>query len=71
MTFGEALVLLKGGRKVARQGWNGRGMWIELQRPDEQSKMKRPYLFMSPVGGDLVPWVATQSDLLADDWILI
>ena len=71
MTFGEALVLLKDGRKVARQGWNGRGMWIELQRPDEQSKMKRPYLFMSPVGGDLVPWVASQSDLLADDWILI
>ena len=46
-------------------------MWIELQRPDEQSKMKRPYLFMSPVDGDLVPWVASQSDLLADDWILI
>jgi hypothetical protein len=40
-----------------------------MQVPDEHSKMKRPYLYMSPVDGDLVPWVASQSDLLAEDWI--
>lgn len=68
MNFGEALNALKSGGKVTRSGWNGKGMFVELQVPDEHSKMRRPYLFMSPVGGDLVPWVASQSDLLADDW---
>lgn len=43
-------------------------MWLALQVPDAHSKMKRPYIYMSPVGGELVPWVASQSDLLADDW---
>ena len=66
--FGGALGRLKDGRKVARRGWNGEGMFIQLQTPDEHSKMRRPYLYMSPVDGELVPWVASQSDLLADDW---
>jgi len=43
-------------------------MFVELQVPDENSKMRRPYLFMSPIDGDLVPWVASQTDLLAEDW---
>lgn len=68
MDFGEALSAVKNGERVYRDGWNGRGMYVELQVPDEHSKMKRPYLFMSPVDGDLVPWVASQSDLLAEDW---
>lgn len=68
MNFGEALLALKRGHAAARGGWNGRGMWIKLQEPDENSKMKRPYIYMCPVDGDYVPWVASQSDLLADDW---
>lgn len=68
MNFGEALTELNDGVRVARGGWNGKGMYVELQVPDGQSKMRRPYLFMRPVDGDLVPWVASQSDLLADDW---
>lgn len=71
MTFGEALRHLKHGHRVERQGWNGRGMYVELQPPDGNSKMKRPYLFMRPVDGDLVPWVASQSDLLAEDWLVV
>lgn len=71
LTFGIALQLLDSGRKVTRAGWNGRGMWIELQRPDAHSKMTRPYLFMSTVDGDLVPWVASQTDLLASDWQVV
>ncbi len=70
MDFGEALDELKNGGRVARAGWNGKGMYVELQVPDEFSKMRRPYLFMRPVDGDLVPWVASQSDLLAEDWLL-
>lgn len=68
--FGWALAALRDGKRVAREGWNGRGMWVALQVPDEHSKMRRPYLFMRPVDGDLVPWVASQSDLLATDWTL-
>lgn len=71
MNFGEALNLLRSGHKVAREGWNGKGMWIALQVPDEHSKMRRPYLYMRPVDRELVPWVASQSDLLADDWVII
>lgn len=71
MDFGQALTALKTGSKATREGWNGKGMHIELQVPDEHSKMRRPYLFMSPVDGDLVPWVASQSDLLAEDWATV
>jgi len=69
MNFGAALDLLKAGKKVTREGWNGKGQYLELQTPDEHSKMRRPYIFISPVDGSLVPWVASQSDLLAEDWV--
>ena len=66
--FGWALAALKSGERVSRAGWNGEGMWLALQRPDEGSKMTLPYIFMSTVTGDLVPWLASQTDVLADDW---
>lgn len=66
--FGGVLEILRRGGKAAREGWNGKGMFIELQKPDEHSKMKRSYIFMSPTDQQLVPWVASQSDLLAVDW---
>lgn len=68
MDFGKALDEVKKGNQVYRSGWNGKRMWVALQVPDENSKMRRPYLYMKPVDGDLVPWVASQSDILADDW---
>lgn len=68
MNFGQALQALKDGYRVTREGWNGQGMWLELQVPDEHSKMTRPYVFMKTVDGDLVPWVASQTDLLSSDW---
>ena len=66
--FEHALYALKNGKRVARGGWNGKDMFIALQVPDEHSRMRRPYSYMSPVDGALVPWVASQSDLLATDW---
>ena len=69
--FGWALNMLKIGRKVARDGWNGRGMFLELQRPDAHSKMTLPYIYMRTVQGDLVPWLASQTDMLADDWTVV
>lgn len=70
MNFGQALEALKVGRRVAREGWNGKGMWLALQRPDAHSKMSLPYIYMSTVTGDLVPWLASQTDMLAEDWVI-
>lgn len=68
MNFGDALEELKDGNKVSRTGWNGKGMWLHLQVPDAHSKMSLPYIYMSTVDGKLVPWLASQTDVLAEDW---
>lgn len=69
--FTLALAHLKHGKKVARQGWNGQGMYIAMQVPDDHSKMNLPYLYIKNVQGKLVPWVISQSDALSEDWVLI
>lgn len=77
MLFGHAIEMLKLGRKVARAGWNGKGMWLELQVPDEHSKMTLPYIYLNyPVAspntpGARVPWLGSQTDVLADDWQIV
>jgi len=80
MTFGEALLVLKNHGKVARKGWNGKGIFIELQRPDMFSKMTHPYIYIDTTGlqtdnpdapKSLVPWLASQTDMLAEDWIIV
>lgn len=68
LNFGEALVCLKDGLKMSREGWNGRGMWIRLQRPDVNSKMTLPYIYVKTVKDELVPWLPSQTDILAEDW---
>lgn len=69
--FGWALMQLKQGKRVCREGWNGRGMWLELQEPDTSSRMTLPYIFMKTVDDNLVPWLASQTDMLAEDWALV
>lgn len=71
MNFGDAIQALKNGKRVARAGWNGKNMYLELQRPDEHSKMTLPYIYMRTVQGDFVPWLASQTDVLSDDWITV
>ena len=71
LNFGQAIEAMKSGSKVARDGWNGKGMWIALQVPDQHSKMQQPYIYMCPVGGKLVPWLASQADMLANDWQIV
>lgn len=68
MDFGDAIRSMKQGRAVSRNGWNGKDMWVMLQRPDEHSKMRHPYFYMKPVDGELVPWVASQTDMIEEDW---
>lgn len=78
MNFGDALRILRMGGRVARCGWNGRGIFIELQTPDEHSKMTSPYIFIDTTGlqtdnphapKSRVPWLASQTDMLAEDWV--
>jgi hypothetical protein len=78
--FGWALRGLKQGRKLRRSGWNGKGLSVELQVPDANSKMTLPYIFMNypatPASDTAppnhinakVPWLASQTDMLAADW---
>lgn len=69
-TFSQALHFLKDGRRVCRYGWNGKGMYLELQKPTELSKMTLPYIFMKTADNNLVPWLASQTDLLSNDWLI-
>ena len=86
LNFGQALEHLKAGGKVARVGWNGKGMWLALQRgyPDGVAINKNtadatglpegtvckflPYIIMKTATGEFVPWLASQTDVLAEDW---
>ena len=68
MKIGNMIELLQQGKKTARNEWNGENQFLKMQLPDENSKMQRPYVYISPVDGKLVPWLPSQSDLLAEDW---
>lgn len=83
MDFGEALRLLKRGHRVARRGWNGKDMFLFLV-PSSHFKVNREPLLsivgegteieyhahidMKTAQGYVVPWLASQTDLLIDDW---
>ena len=72
MDFSLALALLKQGHSVSRDGWNGKGLSLHLQRPDANSKMTLPYIYLEyPAGSARVPWLASQTDMLSDDWTVI
>lgn len=69
--IGLVVELLKDGYKVARKGWNGKGMYLELQVPNEHSKMTLPYIYMKTADDNFVPWLASQTDILAEDYIIV
>lgn len=84
--FGQALVYLKKGNKVARQNWNGKGMFIFLVEGSTFQVSRPPLLGIYPEGttinyhahidmktadGIIVPWLASQTDMLAEDWNLV
>lgn len=74
--FSQALRDLKNGLKLSREGWNGKGLFVQLQTPDGNSKMSKPYFYTnSPIPEsaifDQVPWVPSQTDLMANDWSIV
>lgn len=85
MHFGDALHILKNGQLVTRAGWNGKNMFLFLvpgstftvnRQPmlsvfEEGTEIKyQPHIDMKTASGTVVPWLASQSDLLADDWMV-
>lgn len=82
VSFSEALRLLKNGKKVARKGWNGKGMFL-LHVPSEKWGIidkiglgipkgnLLSWIGMKTADNKFVPWLASQSDILAEDWIVV
>lgn len=86
MDFGGALIMLRAGYKLARTGWNGRGMYVYLcpgttfhvsrapldtHYPEGTEIEYRPHIDMRDAEGKHVPWLASQTDLLARDWVVV
>lgn len=71
MDFGEVVRAMKEDpdKRFTRTGWNGEEQWIQIQNPDGDSKMTLPYIFIRTVQGDRIPWLASQADILMDDWV--
>lgn len=79
-TFGQAVELLKSDYKLARKGWNGKGMFLflvsrgawdfECYIHGVDGLHTLPFICMKTADGKLVPWLASQSDILAEDWVL-
>jgi len=79
-SFSKALEQLKEGSNLARKGWNGSGIFIQVQNTTPLSKMSAPYLCIDTTGlittntnapRCLVPWLPSQTDILADDWVKV
>ena len=69
MDFGEALLKLKNGQKVAREGWNGKGMSIIFVPEREENGIKyNPFFQIKNVNGSISTWVPSINDCLATDW---
>lgn len=93
MNFGQALEVLKKGKKVAGRGWNGKGMFIylvtgtvleafELRNeaethvgvnlpPYSHVKINSHIDMKAADGSIVVGWLASQADLLAEDWEVV
>lgn len=86
MSFGHAIKALKDGQRVARAGWNGKGMFLFLVAGSRFKVNREPLLSilgegtevdyhahidMKTAQGYVVPWLASQADMLADDWLIV
>ena len=86
LNFGNAIVFLKEGKKLARKGWNGKGMFLyyvpaasypamtDVAKAEFGENGMVPYgayIAMKTAQGNVVPWLASQTDMLSDDWIIV
>lgn len=99
-SFGLAIDALKAGKRVARKGWNGKGMWLRYVHPyaphpdafnggpvgnvclinpyfkaadnnEHAEGTMLPWIGMKTADNMFVPWLASQTDMLADDWVIV
>lgn len=84
LNFGDAIKALKAGKSVARTGWNGKGMFLFLVAGQEIAKGTKfgfgqyegepdwnGFITMKTADNKLVPWLASQTDVLAEDWQIV
>ena len=86
MNFGQALEEVKAGRLISREGWNGKNMFVYYVSGGTFSTNRKPlttilgenvvvnyrsHLDMKYADGSFGVWLASQSDILADDWIVV
>lgn len=84
LTFGLAVEALKKGMKVARAGWNGKGMYLLHYSPVKEMPAAAdgfavgydvhpllPFILMKTADSMFVPWLASQTDILAEDWVIV
>ena len=83
MTFGMAIEAARKGRKIARKGWNGKGQYVELAtgisyvnptgeiiNASHEVIGNRAFAFVGTSGVQM-GWLASQADMLAEDWVII
>ena len=71
LNFSDALEAVKAGDSIQREGWNGKDLTVKIQVPDSGSKMTLPYLYIEYPDGRRCPWLASQTDILAEDWRVV
>lgn len=86
MNFGEALEALKAGKKVARAGWNGKNQFLFLVKGESLEyhtsanlnclmgkELHHPDVIAikTTIGDIQVGWLASQTDMLAEDWKIV
>jgi len=88
LDFGGAIAALKNGAKVARAGWNGKGMFLYYVPENKYPAGQNPlgtmvgvfendlvpygaYIAMKTAQNNVVPWLASQTDVLAEDWVIV
>lgn len=86
MNFGHALEALRAKKRVCREGWNGRGMYLMLIEGGYEIRWKShdgyetsagapsgtlPFIAMKTAQNQIVPWLASQTDMLASDWMIV
>jgi hypothetical protein len=69
--FSWALKQVKRGNSIQREGWNGKDLKVQAQYPDEHSKMTLAYLYIVYPDGKRCPWLASQTDIMAEDWCVV
>lgn len=86
-SYGDAIQALNDGMRVARAGWNGKDMYLLLVEADKytldtanlplkntdpiDAPAQLSWIAMKTADNCLVPWLASQTDMLSKDWFIV